>query len=56
MYCDCPYGGPCKHLVAVTVTINALLDDFGYDPEEGYTVMSSNLFYSMLERRESIDL
>lgn len=50
MYCDCPYPGLCKHLLAVALTIRALAENGKLRPEEDFVAIDSNRFWNMVAR------
>ncbi len=49
MYCDCPYPGLCKHLLAVALTLRAL-EKSGLDRERDFVAIGSVLFWDMAAR------
>jgi hypothetical protein len=50
MYCECPYPGLCKHLLAVALTIRALRDIGGLDASRDFAALDSDRFWSMAAR------
>ncbi len=47
MYCECPYPGLCKHLLAVALTIRALRDIGGLDTSRDFAALDNDRFWSM---------
>ena len=47
MYCDCMYPGLCKHLLAVAITIRALVKNCGLDTERDFVAIDAGRFWSM---------
>ncbi len=50
MYCDCPYPGLCKHLLAVALTIRAMVTHGDLDPEADFVAIAAGRFWSMAAR------
>jgi len=50
MYCDCPYPGLCKHLLAVALTVRALVMKGKLQPDEDFVAIDSNRFWNMVAR------
>ena len=50
MYCDCPYPGLCKHLLAVALTIRALVAKSELQPYANFVAIDSNRFWNMVAR------
>ena len=48
MYCDCPYPGLCKHLIAVALTIRALIRNGKLDPEADFVAIDKDWFWKMV--------
>ncbi len=48
MYCDCPYPGLCKHLLAVALTVRALVKFGNLDPEKDFVAIGANRFWNMV--------
>jgi hypothetical protein len=44
MYCDCPYPGLCKHLVAVAIIINGLTEN-GLDIDRDFVAVDDSYFW-----------
>ena len=47
MYCDCPYPGLCKHLLAVALTIRALRAHGGLEPDADFVAIDDERFWNM---------
>lgn len=47
MFCDCPYPGLCKHLLAVALTIRTLVKKGNIAPERDFTAIDNGRFWSM---------
>ena len=50
MYCDCPYPGLCKHLLAAALTVRALVMKGKLQPDEDFVAIDSNRFWNMVAR------
>ena len=50
MYCDCPYPGLCKHLLAVALTIRAMAKIGNLDTDRDFVAVDDNRFWSMVAR------
>ncbi len=50
MYCDCPYPGLCKHLLAVALTVRALVKHGSLDPDADFVAIGEDRFWSMVAR------
>ena len=48
MYCDCPFPGLCKHLLAVAMTIRALSKIGNLDTDSDFVAISEDKFWSMV--------
>ena len=48
MYCDCPYPGLCKHMLAVAVTLRALIANFKVSAYSDFVAIDSNRFWYMV--------
>ncbi len=46
-YCECPYAGLCKHLLAVGVILNAMRRNHDIDFERDFTLISADQFWNM---------
>ena len=53
MYCDCPYPGLCKHLLAVAVTLRELSKQEGFNLEKDFVAMDVNRFWGMVTHTRS---
>ena len=49
MYCDCPYPGLCKHLLAAALTLRALKKELA-DPERDFVALDRSRFWTMAAR------
>ena len=47
MYCDCPYPGLCKHLLAVAMTVRALVSQGNLDPDADFVAIGEDRFWNM---------
>ena len=47
LYCDCPYPGLCKHILAVALTIKVLADFGGIDISRDFTALDADRFWDM---------
>lgn len=50
MYCDCPYPGLCKHLLAVALTIRAMVKHGNLDADADFVAIGEDRFWSMVPR------
>ena len=50
MYCDCPYPGLCKHLLAVALTVRAMVKHGNLDPDADFTAIDGDRFWNMVAR------
>ena len=50
MYCDCPYPGLCKHLLAVALTVRAMVKHGNLDPGADFVAIGEDRFWSMVAR------
>ena len=50
MYCECPYPGLCKHLLAVAVTMRALASESELLSMENFVAVDAERFWSMVAR------
>ncbi len=50
MYCDCFYPGLCKHLLAVAMTIQAMVKHGNLNPETDFVAIEENRFWNMVAR------
>ncbi len=48
LYCDCPYPGLCKHMLAVGMTIRAMVRYGNLDPDAGFVAIGEGRFWSMV--------
>ncbi len=48
MYCDCPYPGLCKHLLAVALTIKALSEQCSLDTRKDFVIMNDAWFWRIV--------
>lgn len=48
MYCDCPYPGLCKHLLAVALTIRAMAKVGQVDTDRNFVAIDGSRFWSMV--------
>ncbi len=48
MYCDCSYPGLCKHLLAVALTVRALVRNGDLDPDEDFVAIDKDCFWNMV--------
>lgn len=49
-FCDCPYCGLCKHLLAVGITLTALLRRSELDLDRDFVLIDASRFYCMLRQ------
>ena len=57
MYCDCPYPGLCKHLVAVALTLREMGKKDSFNFERDFVAFDANRFWTMVARtKRSITL
>ena len=57
MYCDCPYPGLCKHLVAVALTLRELGKKDNFNLEKDFVAFDEGRFWTMVARtKKSISL
>lgn len=54
IFCDCPYGGLCKHEVAAAITLRMLLDQMA--DKETFIALDRNVFWQLASRSETITL
>ena len=47
MYCDCPYPGLCKHLLAVAMTIRAMVSQGNLNPDADFVAIGEDRFWNM---------
>ena len=47
-YCDCPYPGLCKHLLAVAVMLSAMTGHGDLDIDRDFTMVCADRFWDML--------
>ena len=47
MYCDCMYPGLCKHLLAVAITIWAMVQNGGLDTDRDFVAVDESRFWNM---------
>ena len=52
MYCDCPYPGLCKHLLAVALTIRDLSREDESFLRRDFTVLDADRFWSIAARTQ----
>ena len=50
MYCECPYPGLCKHLLAVALTLHALAEYGEMDLSRDFVMIDDVRFWSMVSR------
>ena len=50
LYCDCPYPGLCKHMLAVAVTLRALIKNFKVSRLDDFVAIDSGRFWTMVAR------
>ena len=50
MYCSCPYPGLCKHLVAVALTVRAMVRQGKLNPDADFVAIGEDRFWSMVAR------
>lgn len=56
-YCDCPYAGLCKHLLAVEVMLNAKQHHNEIDLSRDFMLVESNRFWNMVRHtRQAVTL
>ena len=48
MYCDCPYPGLCKHLLAVAMTIRAMVSQGNLEPDADFVAIGEDRFWNMV--------
>ncbi len=48
MYCDCPYPGLCKHLLAAALTIRVMAKAGDIDPDMDFTAIGKERFWFMV--------
>ena len=53
MYCDCPYPGLCKHLLAVALTIRALAEQCSLDIGRDFVIMNSAWFWRIVTQTKN---
>ncbi len=46
VYCDCPYPGLCKHLLAVVILLSVMRMHRGLDLERNFTLISTEMFWN----------
>ncbi len=51
-YCDCPYPGLCKHLLAVAVTLSVMSNHGDLDLGRDFMLIDADRFFSMIKRNE----
>ena len=49
MYCECPYPGLCKHLLAVAITLEALAKN-GLDMEKDFVIVDDAYFWRFVSK------
>ena len=49
VYCDCPYPGLCKHLLAIAVLLNVMMRRRGLDLERDFTLISCEMFWNAVQ-------
>ena len=50
MYCDCPYPGLCKHLLAAALTVRAMVKQGGLRPDADFVAIGKDRFWYMAAR------
>lgn len=48
LYCDCPYPGLCKHILAVALTVRVLADFGKIDLSRDFTALEADRFWDMV--------
>ena len=48
MYCDCPYPGLCKHMLAVAMNLRALIPNFKVNKLDDFVAIDSGRFWNMV--------
>ena len=48
-YCDCPYPGLCKHLLAVTVVLSVMTRGRGLDLGRDFTLIECGMFWNAVK-------
>lgn len=51
-YCDCPYPGLCKHLLAVAVTLSVMAQHGDLDLSRDFVLIDADRFFEMIKRNE----
>ena len=51
-YCDCPYPGLCKHLLAVAVTLSVMAQHGDLDLGRDFVLIDADRFFGMIKRNE----
>ncbi len=51
-YCDCPFPGLCKHLLAVTVLLGALDHHGEIDLEKDFVMIEADQFWNMIRHND----
>ncbi len=51
-YCDCPYPGLCKHLLAVAVTLSVMSNHGDLDLSRDFVLIDADRFFEMIKRNE----
>ena len=49
MYCECPYPGLCKHLIAVAIILNGLIKE-GLDTDKDFVAIDDSYFWGFVAR------
>ena len=49
-YCDCPYPGLCKHLLAVAVTLSVMAQHGDLDLARDFVLIDAERFFEMIKR------
>ena len=56
-YCECPYAGLCKHLLAVGVILNVMRRNDDIDLDRDFTLISADQFWNMARHiRQNVTL
>ena len=50
MYCDCPYPGLCKHLLAAALTVRTMVKPGGLRPDADFVAIGKDRFWYMAAR------
>ena len=50
MYCDCPYPGLCKHMLAVALTVRAMVMRGDLEPDVDFVAIEETQFWRLVAR------